>query len=68
MLIPFWQYKIEMRTRNHTTPGRETLIKTVAACVPEVHTVNLTNPEVFILVEVFKVNILSGITAPFFLY
>jgi len=31
-----------------------TLIKMVAQCIPEGHTVSLTEPEVFILVEVFK--------------
>ncbi|KAF8920752.1 hypothetical protein CPB85DRAFT_1406003 [Mucidula mucida] len=49
-----YTYKIEMRTRNHTVLPRDTLIKSIAECVPEGHTVNLSNPEVFILVEVFK--------------
>ncbi len=44
-----------MRTRNHTVLPRDTLIKSIAECVPEGHTVNLSNPEVFVLVEVFKV-------------
>ncbi|KIY69190.1 hypothetical protein CYLTODRAFT_436248 [Cylindrobasidium torrendii FP15055 ss-10] len=59
-------YKIEIRTRNHTNPGRDILIKTVAACVPEVHTVNLTNPEVFILVEVFKSTFSISVTKEYY--
>lgn len=51
------QYKIELRTRNHTTLSRPTIIEHVAACVPEGHSVDLTNPQVFILVEVFKVGL-----------
>ncbi|TFK36638.1 hypothetical protein BDQ12DRAFT_653924 [Crucibulum laeve] len=47
-------YKIELRMRNHTTIARPALIQGVAQCVPERHTVALTNPQVFILVEVFK--------------
>jgi hypothetical protein len=48
------QYKIELRMRNHSVHTRPVLIQTIAACVPEGHTVALENPEVFILVEVFK--------------
>lgn len=33
---------------------RMTIIRTVAQCIPEGHTVSLTEPEIFILVEVFK--------------
>jgi hypothetical protein len=51
------QYKIEMRIRNHTTISRDTLIQTVARCIPECHSVDLNNPQLFILVEVFKVDI-----------
>ncbi|KAK2460290.1 hypothetical protein APHAL10511_007679 [Amanita phalloides] len=57
-------YKIELRIRNHTTLPRMTIIQTVAQCVPEGHTVSLTEPELFILVEVFKntfgVSVLQG--------
>jgi len=49
------QYKIELRVRNHTTIPRLTLIQNVAQCMPEGHTVDLENPRIFILVEVFKV-------------
>ena len=41
--------------RNHTTIPRQTLIQHVAQCIPEGHNVSLANPEIFILVEVFKV-------------
>ncbi|KAI0649360.1 hypothetical protein C8Q79DRAFT_508792 [Trametes meyenii] len=47
-------YKIELRLRNHNTLTRDKLIPEVAKCVPEGHTVSLDNPELFILVEVFK--------------
>ncbi|KIJ94221.1 hypothetical protein K443DRAFT_642276 [Laccaria amethystina LaAM-08-1] len=47
-------YKIELRMRNHTTIPRQTLIQHVAQCIPEGHNVSLANPEIFILVEVFK--------------
>ncbi|PPQ67635.1 hypothetical protein CVT24_002856 [Panaeolus cyanescens] len=49
-----FKYKIELRIRNHTTITRQTLIEHVAACVPVDHTVDLNDPEIFILVEVFK--------------
>ncbi|KAJ7455263.1 hypothetical protein B0H11DRAFT_250134 [Mycena galericulata] len=48
------QYKIELRIRNHTTITRPELIEAIAKCVPEGHTVDLDNAELFILVEVFK--------------
>ncbi|KIM40614.1 hypothetical protein M413DRAFT_165114 [Hebeloma cylindrosporum] len=47
-------YKIELRVRNHTTIPRPLLIQSIAQCVPEGHTVDLQNPRIFILVEVFK--------------
>ncbi|KAI0635768.1 hypothetical protein C8Q77DRAFT_1052984 [Trametes polyzona] len=47
-------YKIELRIRNHNTLTRDKLIPELAQCVPEGHTVSLDNPELFILVEVFK--------------
>ncbi|KAF8150070.1 hypothetical protein B0H34DRAFT_174260 [Crassisporium funariophilum] len=49
-----FKYKIELRIRNHTTIPRSTLIEHVAQCVPEGHVVDLENPQVFILMEVFK--------------
>jgi tRNA acetyltransferase TAN1 len=49
------KYKIEARIRNHTTLSRPTIIQEVAKCVPEGHVVDLDDPEVFVLVEVFKV-------------
>jgi len=36
------------------TLSKPTLIHEIARCVPEGHTVDLNNPEVFVLVEVFK--------------
>ncbi|KAF8071774.1 hypothetical protein FPV67DRAFT_896672 [Lyophyllum atratum] len=49
-----FKYKIELRVRNHSVIPRPELIQHIAQCVPEGHTVELTDPEVFILVEVFK--------------
>ncbi|KAJ7170867.1 hypothetical protein C8R43DRAFT_981342 [Mycena crocata] len=49
-----FKYKIELRIRNHTTIARPALIEAIAKCVPEGHTVDLDDPELFILVEVFK--------------
>ncbi|KAI9000624.1 hypothetical protein BD414DRAFT_404751 [Trametes punicea] len=47
-------YKIELRMRNHNTLTRDKLIPELAKCVPEGHAVSLDNPELFILVEIFK--------------
>ncbi|KAF9466611.1 hypothetical protein BDZ94DRAFT_1251348 [Collybia nuda] len=49
-----FKYKIELRMRNHTTIPRPTIINHIASCVPDSHTVALADPELFILVEVFK--------------
>lgn len=47
-------YKVELRIRNHSTISRPVLIQHIARCMPEEHTVALENPDLFILVEVFK--------------
>ncbi|KAJ3762649.1 hypothetical protein EV360DRAFT_79106 [Lentinula raphanica] len=47
-------YKIELRMRNHSTLTRSSVIQSIAECVPEKYQVNLTNPDLFILVEIFK--------------
>lgn len=49
------QYKIELRIRNHSTLTRRSLIEAVADSVPKQLKVDLGAPEVFVLVEVFKV-------------
>ncbi|KAJ7285191.1 hypothetical protein C8J57DRAFT_1290659 [Mycena rebaudengoi] len=49
-----FKFKIELHIRNHTTITRPVLIDGIAKCVPEGHTVDLNDPELFILVEVFK--------------
>jgi len=49
-----FRYKIEARVRNHTTLSRPTIIQEIAKCVPEKYTVDLENPDLFVLVEVFK--------------
>jgi tRNA acetyltransferase TAN1 len=56
------QYKIELRIRNHTTLSRLALIEAIAQCVPEGHTVDLEDPELFIIVEVFKVSSLQTVS------
>lgn len=43
-----------MRIRNHSTLTRQNLIEAVADSVPKQLKVDLENPEVFILMEVFK--------------
>jgi hypothetical protein len=52
---PGGQYKLELRMRNHSTHDRPTILRELATCVPPEHVVDLEDPEVFILVEVFKV-------------
>lgn len=49
-----FSYKIELRIRNHSTLTRQSLIEAVADSVPKRFKVDLENPEVFILMEVFK--------------
>ncbi|KAL4072711.1 hypothetical protein V8B97DRAFT_1958058 [Scleroderma yunnanense] len=48
------KYKIELRIRNHSTLTRMEIIQEVAQCMPESYTVDLDNPDVFVLIEVFK--------------
>ncbi|KAI6042584.1 hypothetical protein EDC04DRAFT_2878516 [Pisolithus marmoratus] len=48
------KYKVELRSRNHNTLSRMDVIQEVAKCIPESYTVDLDDPEVFVLVEVFK--------------
>ncbi|KAF9223739.1 hypothetical protein BS17DRAFT_672848, partial [Gyrodon lividus] len=48
------KYKIELRIRNHSTLTRMDIIEEVAKCMPDNYTVDLDDPEVFVLVEVFK--------------
>ncbi|KDQ24338.1 hypothetical protein PLEOSDRAFT_174572 [Pleurotus ostreatus PC15] len=49
-----WSYKVELRIRNHNTHSRDVLIQRIVRCLPEGHKVDLNNPEIFILAEVFK--------------
>ncbi|KAI0779099.1 hypothetical protein BC629DRAFT_1264037, partial [Irpex lacteus] len=57
-LLPMHQnspyYKIELRMRNHNTLSRPTIVEELAKCVPEGYKVDLENPELFILVEIWK--------------
>lgn len=48
------KYKIELRVRNHNTLTRMDIIQEVAKCMPSNYTVDLDDPDVFVLVEVFK--------------
>ena len=50
------QYKIEMRIRNHTAITKDDAIKAIAESVPVGHKVDLSNPDLCILVEIFKVS------------
>ncbi|KAG2124124.1 hypothetical protein BD769DRAFT_1776608 [Suillus cothurnatus] len=47
-------YIVELRVRNHNTLTRMKIIQEVAKCMPSNYTVDLDDPDVFILVEVFK--------------
>ncbi|KAG6374376.1 hypothetical protein JVT61DRAFT_4411 [Boletus reticuloceps] len=49
------KYKIELRVRNHSTLTRMDIIEEIAKCMPQDYVVDLNNPDVFVLVEVFKV-------------
>lgn len=42
--------------RNHNTLTRMEIIQEVAKCMPENYVVDLDDPDVFVLVEVFKVH------------
>ncbi|CAE6424340.1 unnamed protein product [Rhizoctonia solani] len=50
------KYKIELRVRSHKVLARDEVIKGIAQCVPsdKGHTVDLTNQDTTILVELFK--------------
>ncbi|EJD06890.1 uncharacterized protein FOMMEDRAFT_152217 [Fomitiporia mediterranea MF3/22] len=48
------RYKLEVRMRYHNTLTRDEVIKVIAQCIPEEHKVDLENPDLFILVEIFK--------------
>ncbi|EEB98806.1 hypothetical protein MPER_01623, partial [Moniliophthora perniciosa FA553] len=47
-------YKVELRVRNHTSLNRPTIIQAIADCVPTSLKVDLTDPKLFVLVEIFK--------------
>jgi tRNA acetyltransferase TAN1 len=49
------QYKIELRIRNHSTLTKQVIFDEVTKYIPETWIVKLDHPEIFILVEVFKV-------------
>ncbi|WFD33110.1 hypothetical protein MSPP1_004167 [Malassezia sp. CBS 17886] len=50
------QYRVEPRIRSHSTLSRDALIPLVAACVPTTaeHRVDLSKPDVVIVVEILK--------------
>ncbi|KAG2090407.1 hypothetical protein BD769DRAFT_1632066 [Suillus cothurnatus] len=47
-------YKVELHVRNHNTLTRMEILQEVAKCMPSNYTVDLDDPDVFVLVEVFK--------------
>ncbi|KAI3607534.1 trna acetyltransferase [Moniliophthora roreri] len=47
-------YKVELRVRSHTSLTRPTIIQAIADCVPTSLKVDLTDPKLFVLVEIFK--------------
>jgi len=48
------KYKIELRMRNHNSLARKAIIDAIVELIPEGWTVDLEDPEAFVLVEVFK--------------
>lgn len=51
------QYKIELNIINHSKIKKDEIIHALAECVPKErgHTVDLTHPDIVILLQVFKV-------------
>lgn len=49
------QYKIEIKLRNHNVLDRQEVIDEVLKYVPPNHIIRLDNPQIVILVEIFKV-------------
>lgn len=47
--------------RSHSSMTRDDILKTIASCVPQEHKVDLSNPDLFILVEVFKASLPSSV-------
>ncbi|OCB91693.1 hypothetical protein A7U60_g1045 [Sanghuangporus baumii] len=64
----FYRYKIEIRMRNHSTLSREEIIRAIAQCIPERHKVDLQNPELFILVEIFKATCGMSVVRDYYKY
>ncbi|KAG1817464.1 hypothetical protein EV424DRAFT_1030351 [Suillus variegatus] len=62
------KYKIELRTRNHNTLTRMEIIQEVAKCMPSNYTVDLDDPDVFVLVEVFKSTVGVSIVEDYYRY
>jgi hypothetical protein len=56
-LNPCEQYKIVHKIRNNSKVIKEELITSLANIVPEGHSVSLDDPELVILVNVYKVRI-----------
>ncbi|KDQ57361.1 hypothetical protein JAAARDRAFT_35992 [Jaapia argillacea MUCL 33604] len=62
VILPFFEnrsdkiytYKIEIRSRHHNTISRDSIIQEVVACIPSQHKVDLSDPDVFVLVELFR--------------
>nr|CAG8433500.1 14692_t:CDS:2 [Entrophospora candida] len=50
-----FQYAIVLNTRNNNKVDKKELINMIAKIVGEDHTVNLNNPELTIIVEIFKI-------------
>ena len=56
-LTQYQQYKIIHKIRNNSKVTKEELIPALANIVPEGHTVSLGDPELVILVNVYKVRL-----------
>ncbi|KAA8897086.1 hypothetical protein FN846DRAFT_265270 [Sphaerosporella brunnea] len=49
------KFAIRPTSRNHNVLSRDVIIRTIASCVGAAHTVDLKNPDLLILVELYKV-------------
>ncbi|KAF7327981.1 THUMP domain-containing protein [Mycena kentingensis (nom. inval.)] len=51
-----YKFKVELKLRNHTVLARDPLLAAIAKCIPQDagHSVDLGNPDLVILVEIFK--------------
>lgn len=62
------EYAIMIKIRNNSKMDRMEIIKGIANIVGEKHKVNLTNPKLFIIVEIFKTICGMSVVEDYFKY